>query len=239
MYIVYRMLLLCVLWVVGFYPSVGLTQDAMQPYHADRVMINLKDKSEHPLSTIYVDGFRMREELHTPDGAIESCGKTMVQIVDYQRKSVWVVCPDKHKYEEHIGIPIEPPPVPGDVRLCDKSKGVTCNKLGTENIGTRVADKWELIRTSRDGATVHDFVWVDQKLSTLIRREVPGSMLHPNIRQEFPEGMAMELRNIQEGAQPSSLFEVPADFQKMEPPAASARPPQGQPPQGQTQGQPH
>ena len=220
---VYKRLLLCASLLVGLYPSAGFPADKVLSFSADRVLINLKDHTEH-LSKTYVDNVRHREEIDTPDNknALDVCGKTIVQIFDPTRQSVWIVCPDKHSYlEQTAHMPVEWPPLPGDPRLCDNSKGVACTKIGTETISGRTTERWDVVVTQGGKIVRQLAIWVDPKIAIPIRQEV------------HPMDMAIELRNIKEGPQPNSLFEVPAGFQKMEMP----KPPQGQAPQGQPQGQ--
>lgn len=91
---------------------------------------------------------------------------------------------------------------PEDVLLdpnnpCAALKGSTCKKLGSETVNGRQTTKWEIHET--DGQTIN--VWVDPKLWLAVKTQTP------NYTGEF--------RNIQEGPQPESLFEVPADYRKV------------------------
>jgi len=73
-----------------------------------------------------------------------------------------------------------------------------CTKIGDDSVNGRSAVKYEGL--SKKGEKNH--VWVDKKL-------------HCVIKTEDGKG-SMELRNIKEGAQPSSLFEVPAGYTKFD-----------------------
>ena len=76
-------------------------------------------------------------------------------------------------------------------------QGSSCHKVGSETINGRSTVKYETTNASGD---VSHF-WLDPKLRFPVKWEGKNS--------------GGELRNIQEGAQPASLFEVPAGYTKM------------------------
>jgi len=79
------------------------------------------------------------------------------------------------------------------------NKGGTCHKVGSETINGRSAVKYE--GTNAKGET--GAVWLDPKL------RFP-------LKWEGKNGNSGELRNIQEGSQPASLFEIPAGYTKFD-----------------------
>lgn len=70
---------------------------------------------------------------------------------------------------------------------------------GTEAVGGRNTEKWEMVVTRSSGETVRSQQWYDPELSMAIREQLPG-------------GFSRELTNIQVGKQPDNLFQVPADY---------------------------
>jgi hypothetical protein len=78
------------------------------------------------------------------------------------------------------------------------NKGGTCHKVGSETMNGRSTVKFEGTNAKGDPASV----WIDPKLRFPVKWEGKNG--------------AGELRNIQEGAQPASLFEVPAGFTKFD-----------------------
>lgn len=74
----------------------------------------------------------------------------------------------------------------------------TCHKVGTETVNGRSTVKYETTNASGD---VSHF-WLDPKLRFPVKWEGKSN--------------SGELRNIQEGAQPAGLFEIPAGFTKMD-----------------------
>ena len=76
-------------------------------------------------------------------------------------------------------------------------QGSSCHKVGSETINGRSTVKYETTNASGD---VSHF-WLDPKLRFPVKWDGKNS--------------GGELRNIQEGTQPASLFEAPAGFTKM------------------------
>jgi hypothetical protein len=79
-----------------------------------------------------------------------------------------------------------------------RNKGGSCKKVGSETVNGRDTVKYEGTSASGEATTV----WVDPKLRFPIKWQGQGG--------------SGELRNIQEGSQPASLFEIPAGFRKMD-----------------------
>jgi hypothetical protein len=79
------------------------------------------------------------------------------------------------------------------------NQGATCHKVGSETVNGRSTVKYEGKNANGDLT----YVWLDSKL------RFP-------VKWEGAHEQGGELRNIQEGSQPDSLFEVPAGFTKMD-----------------------
>jgi hypothetical protein len=79
-----------------------------------------------------------------------------------------------------------------------QNKGGTCHKVGSETVNGRSTVKYEGTNASGDTGTV----WLDPKLRFPVKWQGKNG--------------SGELRNIQEGSQPSSLFEVPSDYKKFD-----------------------
>lgn len=76
---------------------------------------------------------------------------------------------------------------------------VSCRKIGPDTVNGRAAIKYE--GSSKNGS---GYAWIDPKLRFLLKWEDIG------------KGDTVELRNIKEGAQDASLFEVPSDYHKFD-----------------------
>ncbi len=81
------------------------------------------------------------------------------------------------------------------------NKGSSCHKVGSETVNGRSTVKYE--GTNSKGET--GYFWIDPKL------RFP-------VKWQSKDNKSGELRNIQEGSQPASLFEIPAGYKKFEMP---------------------
>lgn len=79
----------------------------------------------------------------------------------------------------------------------DKNWG-SCTKVGNDTVNGRSAVKYEGVSTKGEKS----YYWIDTKLKCVIKGDSPTG--------------GMELRNIQEGPQPASLFEIPAGYTKFD-----------------------
>ena len=88
----------------------------------------------------------------------------------------------------------------GDWQKLATNRGGTCRKVGSETVNGRSTIKYE--GTKADGET--SYVWLDPSLRFPVKWQGKNG--------------AGELRNINVGSQPASLFEIPAGYQKMQMP---------------------
>jgi hypothetical protein len=85
-----------------------------------------------------------------------------------------------------------------DWKKMQRNQNGTCRKVGNETVNGRNTVKYE--GTSNSGDV--NYVWLDPKLRFPVKWQGKNS--------------GGELRNIQEGGQPGSLFEIPAGYTKMD-----------------------
>jgi hypothetical protein len=146
---------------------------------------------------------------------IESQGKSTqgggAIIVNYDTQTSVILMPQQHMYMETAAKTSNQKIgfgsaffVTGDVEnACgdwqkSQSQGGSCHKVGADSVNGRSTVKYE--STNSSGEVSH--FWLDPKLRFPVKWEGKSS--------------SGELRNIQEGAQPASLFEIPAGFTKMD-----------------------
>jgi len=79
-----------------------------------------------------------------------------------------------------------------------KNKGGTCHKVGSDTVNGRSTVKYETTNANGDTSAF----WIDPKLRFPVKWQGKNS--------------SGELRNVQEGTQPASLFEVPAGYTKFD-----------------------
>lgn len=84
--------------------------------------------------------------------------------------------------------------------------------IGEETINGRKTEKWEYVQHQQKGSkTARTLQWYDPELKMPVREEMPG-------------GYSRELKNIQLGPQPASLFELPQGYKKKEMPRQDSGP---------------
>jgi hypothetical protein len=176
---------------------------AQQDFSAD-VVSNSEKASSMP-GKIYASKDKMRFE------GQEQNGRTGTLIINFAAQTSEILIPERKMYiESAMGRG------PGAQRsfnffraadaenACDEwqkmatKPGGTCHKMGSEVVGARSTVKYQ--GTSADGDIT--YVWIDPKLRFPVKWQGKNS--------------GGELRNIQEGTQPASLFAVPADYQKLD-----------------------
>ena len=76
-----------------------------------------------------------------------------------------------------------------------------CKQVGHESVSGRSAEKWQM--ESKWFGSGPAFLWVDSQIKTAIK-------------WTLADGSSGELQNIKVGAQPASLFELPADYRRVD-----------------------
>lgn len=129
---------------------------------------------------MYVGGSRMRVEMSQQ-------GQTVIRIQDQERKMEWLLFPDRQGYLERampagadVQAPMSAPSA--ETNPCEGVEGLSCRKVGQEDVAGRAAVKWEMTMT-RDGQTLTGAQWLD------VERGLP-------LRYQMPNGQSMELRML-------------------------------------------
>jgi hypothetical protein len=150
-----------------------------------------------------------------------SAGHESAVITNFATKTVDILMPQHQMYMEHKAGDM-PGRGPGNMTQdlkaydpanpCANQPGLTCRKIGVEDVNGRTCDHWEI--TDMQGHTSN--IWIDQKLHFPIKTVSQNSTIL--------------LSNITEREPDASLFQIPADYRKMDmggmmPPGAM-RPPQ-------------
>jgi hypothetical protein len=179
-----------------------------QPFSAD--LATTVANGEHASGKFYFSAPKSRIDM-------SARGREVILINDSKTQSNLVLMPQQHMYMEMRAgqsSPMAPSMPKVDTSFdpsnpCAARPDVTCKKIGPETMNGRSCDKWEFTDKSGRMTTA----WVDQKL-------------HFPIKTVNPDGAAMELSNIKEGAPEASVFEVPSGYRKLDIPAMGARMPQ-------------
>lgn len=164
---------------------------------------NLEGAPSQPSVKVFVTKDRMRVEDQ------KQSGPTGAVIVDFTKGTALVLLSEQKMYMEmpqamnrERGIaffrPMDVENACGELQKMAFKSGGSCRKIGNETVNGRNAVKYE--GKSAEGETSQ--FWIDPKLGFPVKWQGKSS--------------GGELRDIQEGAQPASLFEIPAGFQKMD-----------------------
>ncbi len=150
---------------------------------------------------MFFAGNKVRMDMKTPGGSMSS-------ITDTAAKKNYMVMHDQQMYMENDlnkPSPMARGPRMPEVREfdpanpCANRPGITCKKVGPETVNGRACEKWEF---SKDGK-VSETNWIDKAL------RVPIKSVHE-------DGTSWEFQNLKEGAQPDSVFAIPAGYQKFD-----------------------
>jgi Domain of unknown function (DUF4412) len=148
----------------------------------------------------------------------ENGGRTGTVIMDFATQSFVIVMDQQHMYMEVPSQAMEKRGMFNFFRTGDaedtcaewlkleRNKGGTCHKVGSDTVNDRKTEKYEGTNSDGEASTI----WLDPKLRFPVKWQSKTS--------------GGELRNIQEGAQPASLFEVPSGYTKMDMGGMTKRP---------------
>jgi hypothetical protein len=109
----------------------------------------------------------------------------VVRITDQTRQMEWILFPEQQNYIERGPAPGQakaPPPSEPSAEAdpCVGVAGLTCRRVGVEEVGGRPAVKWEMSATQQ-GETLTGVQWLDRE------RGIP-------LKHVMPNGQTMELK---------------------------------------------
>ena len=170
-------------------------------FSADFVLQAVPNTLPAPQMKLYVSGGKMRLEIH-------SGGLISIDLFDFVQDHMWALDPQQ-KLVLDLGkassgeseAPFVFPFPPYDLaNLCSGSlkSDETCVRAGQEVVDGRRCDKW--ILQSPEAGHQESSMCFDVKLRFPLRSVNSKGVI--------------EVRKVEEGAQPANLFEIPADFHK-------------------------
>jgi outer membrane lipoprotein-sorting protein len=174
---------------------VSLPAQVRSPFSADFKFTSPKGMSG--TGKLYFDGNYTRMEMSSPQNPMGQ----MIVITDMARKVADTLMPTQKMYMEAStdspqrrgpGFKMYDPANP-----CANVPDTTCKKGATEMVNGSLCDKWEF------AGKVRMTVWIDQK------NLIP-------VRSVMEDGTTTEITNVKPGPQDPSLFQIPAEYHKMD-----------------------
>ncbi|MBF0174498.1 MAG: hypothetical protein HQL83_13835 [Magnetococcales bacterium] len=171
-------------------------------FSADVVRRNTKENNRVTQGRMYVGRHGVRTEG-------ERAGQKVWMIFKPEEKLVWTLFPQQKVYTVSEGMVIGRPPMPDEQESpCRKDPQFVCREMGVQAIGGRETRLWDIsLRSSAPGGSIEPYarMWVDVGLKIAIR-------------EAYVDGLEVNMENLKQGAQPQSLFDLPAGFQKVSAP---------------------
>jgi hypothetical protein len=175
------------------------------------VIVDTGRSDSQPRAKIYMAKDKMRVESMADSGNKAAMSRGMGAIImDLSAQTFTVLMDQQHMYMEMPAQAAEQRGMyhffrSGDVdNACAdwvqqvRNKGGTCQKVGSDTVNGRSTVKYQATNSKGESG----YFWLDPKLRFPVKwQDHDGSG---------------ELRDIQEGAQPSGLFEIPAGYIKMD-----------------------
>jgi len=181
-----RLILGCLVLALSILIVIGSALAAGPEFSADLVITDAKGKTN--IGKVYIKGTdKIRQEITTE-------GETSVTILRLDKKVSWTLLPDKQYME--ISIPVDP-------NQPNPEYEYEITEVGKETVnGYPCKIMQYTYKNKKYGELKH---WVSEKLGYPIKME--------NIDAKGKITIT-EYKNIKEGVQPDSLFEIPAGYGK-------------------------
>jgi uncharacterized protein DUF4412 len=186
--------------------QLAIAQMAMQPqpFSADMQFSSTRGGSmtRDMTSKMYFGSGHMRMDVQGgPRGG-------SIIITDFKTQTTDILMPEQHMYMEYKagempghqpgGMMPDVKPLRDPSNPCANEEGMTCKKIGVEEVNGRTCDHWQI--TDKNGKVAS--VWIDQKLHFPIKT--------------VSEDSTLTLTNIKEGEPDASLVQIPAGYTKMD-----------------------
>ncbi len=158
---------------------------------------------------IFIGDGRMRSEMSHQ-------GQQVIRITDQDRGLEWILFPEQKNYmERQLTAPGGQPPAakPAADDPCAGMIGLSCKRVGEEQVAGRAVVKWEMV-ANHQGQDMKSTQWIDKErgLDFILRQEMPNgeTMERELVGQETLDGRQTEKWKIvmtQPGSKTMSTFE--------------------------------
>jgi hypothetical protein len=128
-------------------------------------------------------------------------GQKSSMIVRMDRNLVWVIAPQQKMYME---MSLQNPKARG-VDVPDNDRITDYSYVSSEEVHGVRANKYKVVARDAQGSTVSGYLWISDEDKILVKMDL----------SEGKQRAVMELKDLNVGAQPDSLFDPPAGYQKL------------------------
>lgn len=178
--------------LIGFSAMTLATEGSKAEYSADTIMETAQGKMK---GHIYSAPGKERREMN-------QSGQKMITIMRQDKKVVWMLMPDQKMYMES---PIDTRRQPENLN----GYKIEQTPMGTETINGVSTTKGKVIMTDSKGAKMGGFMWTTAE-GIVVKTDVIAMDKGSKMR------MKMDLTNLKVGHQDPALFEIPADYTRMD-----------------------
>lgn len=173
----------------------------------DNALMN-SDVSYSATRIIEAGGQRIEQRYYQQDAGknradSEIQGRQSTMIMRLDRNLVWMLVPQQGMYME---MSLQDPQTrQGTFDVPDNEQISEFEYVGQEAVNGIDASKYQVVSRDADGSSVEGFLWIADDSRILVKMDMGDG-----------SGRAlMELRDLQVGQQPESLFEPPSGYNKM------------------------
>ena len=141
------------------------------------------------------------QNMRTNRADSELKGQKSSMIVRMDRNLVWIVAPQQKMYME---MSVQDPKARG-LNVPDNDRISEYSLVSSEDIHGVRASKYKVVARDAQGGTVSGHLWISEQDKILVKMDLA----------EGKQRAVMELKDLIVGAQPDSLFDPPAGYQKV------------------------
>lgn len=141
------------------------------------------------------------QNMRTNRADSELKGQKSSMIVRMDRNLVWIVAPQQKMYME---MSVQDPKTRG-LDVPDNDRISEYSYVSGEDIHGARASKYKVVARDAQGGTVSGHLWISEQDKILVKMDLA----------EGKQRAVLELKDLKVGAQPESLFDPPAGYQKV------------------------
>lgn len=175
------------------------------PAHGQPPLMN-PDVAYSATRILEAEGQRIEQRYYQQDmrknrADSELKGQKSSMIVRMDRNLVWIIAPQQKMYME---MSVQDPKARG-LDVPDNDRISEYSYVSSEDIHGVRASKYKAVARDAQGSMVSGYLWISDEDKILVKMDL----------SEGRQRAVMELKDLKVGAQPDSLFDPPAGYQKV------------------------